>query len=395
VKFTQTNVATLRAPVGATDHTEWDDGMPGFGIRFRDGGAGAYTIKFSLHGKQVKLGLGKVNKVALVAAKTEAQQHFAKIAKGINPALERATVVVKAASTLDQMIPAFLAYLAQEGRAESYLAENTRSLTRYFKALHPYNASDVTRLTVANELAKISKEHGPFAAARSRAHLSKFYSWAIGEGRAENNPGSGTNKATTKTRDRILSDAELAKIWDECPADEDYGRIIMLLMLTGCRRDEIASLSRSEIKADHLDLPGRRTKNKKRFLVPLSPQALAILNSIKPRADSDFVFGRGDGGFSGWSQSKARLDARLASSNEGTGFNDWVPHDMRRTFSTTMNDRGTAPHVVEACLNHIVGGVAGVYNHAKHLKEKREALDQWGEHISAIVHPRPKLRSVS
>jgi hypothetical protein len=82
----------MRAPAGSTDHTEWDDGMPGFGIRVRDGGAGAYTIKFSLHGKQVKLGLGKVNNVALVAAKTEAQQHFAKIAKGINPALERATV---------------------------------------------------------------------------------------------------------------------------------------------------------------------------------------------------------------------------------------------------------------------------------------------------------------
>jgi integrase len=387
MKFSQTNVAAIRPPTGKADHCEWDDAMPRFGIRFRNGGPGSYVIQYSLHGREAKIALGKVSRVRLMDAKTEAQQHFAKIAKGINPALERATVAAKAASTLDQMIPDFLAYLAQEGRAESYLDENTRSLTRYFKALHSYNALDVTRLMVATELAKISKEHGPFAAARSRAHLSKFYSWAIGEGRAENNPVSGTNKATTKKRDRILTDKELGKIWDECPADEDYGRIIMLLMLTGCRRDEIGSLSRYEIKGDHLDLPGRRTKNKKRFLVPLSPQALAVLKTIEPRDDSDFVFGRGEGGFSGWSQSKARLDARL-------GFDDWVPHDLRRTFSTKMNDMGVAPHIVEACLNHVVGGVAGVYNHAKHLKEKREALDQWGRHISAIVHPRPKLRSV-
>jgi integrase len=117
-------------------------------------------------------------------------------------------------------------------------------------------------------------------------------------------------------------------------------------------------------------------------------QAQGLPAHRHPRDESDYVFGRGDGGFSGWSQSKARLDARL-------GFDDWVPHDLRRTFSTTMNDKGIAPHIIEAALNHIVGGVAGVYNHAKYFKEKREALNQWGKHISAIVHPRPKLRTVS
>jgi integrase len=391
VKFNQTNVAKVRPPKGKADYIEWDDLMPRFGIRFRNGGAGTYTVQYSFKGEDRKKGFGKVDSVKLIDAKAEANLFFAAIAKGQDPALERAKAATKA-QPFSELIAGFLAFQQGEGRAESYLAENRRSLERYFKALHRFNVNDITRKMVATELDAIRAERGEMASARSRAHLSAFYSWAIGQGDAENNPVSGTNKATTKTRDRILTDKELAKIWDECPADEDYGRIIMLLMLTGCRRDEIGSLSRDEIKlqdgGSYLDLPGRRTKNKKRFLVPLSSQALAILNSIEPRADSDFVFGRGEGGFSGWSQSKARLDVRL-------GFDDWVPHDFRRTFSTTMNDKGTAPHIVEACLNHIVGGVAGVYNHAKHLKEKREALDQWGQHVSAIVHPRPKLRTVS
>ena len=53
-----------------------------------------------------------------------------------------------------------------------------------------------------------------------------------------------------------------------------------------------------------------------------------------------------------------------------------------------MADLGVAPHVVEAVLNHISGhkaGVAGVYNRATYLPERRQALDLWGAHVAALV----------
>jgi hypothetical protein len=68
------------------DHVIWDDAMPGFGIRFRNGRPGTYHLKFSLHNKPGKLGLGKVSQVKLADAKVEAQKHFLKIATGENPA---------------------------------------------------------------------------------------------------------------------------------------------------------------------------------------------------------------------------------------------------------------------------------------------------------------------
>jgi integrase len=105
---------------------------------------------------------------------------------------------------------------------------------------------------------------------------------------------------------------------------------------------------------------------------------------------SDFVFGRGEGGFSGWSQSKERLDNKLDLS-EG-----WVLHDFRRTMSTVMHDRlQIAPHIVEAVLGHISGhrgGVAGVYNKAQYLDQKREALLTYADHIKALT--RAKLSVV-
>ena len=74
-----------------------------------------------------------------------------------------------------------------------------------------------------------------------------MFAWAIGEGLCEANPVDGTNKASEdKPRERVLSDAELAAIWKAAP-DNDYGRIVRLLMLTAQRREEIGGLRWSEI----------------------------------------------------------------------------------------------------------------------------------------------------
>ncbi len=134
----------------------------------------------------------------------------------------------------------------------------------------------------------------------------------------------------SQPRTRVLSDAELVAIWQTL-GDDDYGDICRLLILTGARHDEIGSLSRSEINLDQkqIELPEVRTKNGLAHIIPLSPMALAIIKKREPRGGSDFVFGRGEGGFSGWSQSKNRLEKKLGIDE------DWVLHDFRRTLSTS------------------------------------------------------------
>ena len=67
----------------------------------------------------------------------------------------------------------------------------------------------------------------------------------------------------------------------------------------------------------------------------------------------------------------------------------WTLHDLRRTMVTTMNEQlAIAPHIVEAVVNHISGsakaGVAGVYNRALYLDERRIALEQWAEWINKM-----------
>src|SRR5262249_46713257 len=172
----------------------------------------------------------------------------------------------------------------------------------HWRPLHRLALASISRATVAAQLRIIAKEHGPVAADRARAALSKFFSWAMGEGLAQANPVIGTNKAASdnKPRDRVLTDKELATLWNGL-TDNDYGRIVRLLILTACRRGEIGSLRWSEINNEGrlIALPGERTKNSRTHDVPLSKAALEIIDSIPRRVSRDFVFGEGKGGFSG------------------------------------------------------------------------------------------------
>jgi integrase len=214
-----------------------------------------------------------------------------------------------------------------------------------------------------------------------------MYAWAIGEGLCETNPVDGTNKADEgKSRDRVLSDAELAAIWN-ASTDTDYGRIVKLLMLTAQRRDEIASLRWTEIEGETdpalIALPAERTKNSRAHDVPLSAAAMDVLASVVVRNGRDLMFGEGEGGYSGWSRSKERLDEKL-----GKAVKPWTLHDLRRTAATRMADIGVQPHVIEAVLNHVSGhkgGVAGIYNRSIYAAEKRAALDLWASHVMVAV----------
>ena len=207
------------------------------------------------------------------------------------------------------------------------------------------------------------------------------------DGWVDANPVANTNRHEEGgSRERVLTSDELRAIWTATAGGDQYSAVVRLLLLLACRRDEVGSLQWSEIDFDQamISLPGERTKNSKPFDIPLTAAALAILEA-QPRRDRAFVFGRGQGGFSGWSKSKTELDQRA-------NIVPWRLHDLRRTASTVMHELGVQPHIVEAVLNHISGhkgGVSGVYNKAAYRTEKAAALALWAEHVLALVEGRP------
>jgi integrase len=351
--------------------TIWDDAVKGFGARRQTSDAVTYVLKYRAAGRQRFFTIGRHGSPWTPdTARREARRLLGLVASGADPADERG-----ASSSLKALCDAYLVVAKARQRPRTYL-ETQRHLLVAWKPLHDLPVAEVTRRAVAARLAEFSG----VTAIRARAALSACFVWAICEGLAEANPVAGTNRPPEpRSRERVLSDGELAAIWRAC-GDDDYGRIVRLLTLTAQRRDEVGAMRWDEIGDGVWTLPRTRTKNHREHALPLTEAMLALLPD--PREGREFVFGAGAGAFSGWSQSKARLDARA-------GVAGWRLHDLRRTAATVMADRlGVMPHIVEAVLNHVSGhkaGVAGVYNRATYRAEMGRALEAWGEHVAMVV----------
>jgi integrase len=394
MKLTTTTIKTLTLPPGMSDKTFFDDDLPGFGLRLRDGGSRKWIVQYDFGGKTRKFTLGAVAAVDLGEARKRAKDILAARTLGRDPVAEKLEARARAGETFGALLPRYLAHKAAQVRPRS-LKEIERHLLKYARPLHARPVAAIDRRAVAALVATLADKSGPVAANNAHASLSGYFDWLLRAGLIDGaNPVSLVNKPPqTKGRDRVISDGELCEIWSEL-GDDDYGAIVKLLAYTAARKTEIGNLTWDEVdfEAEEIRLPASRTKGKRPHIIPLALAPLAIL---KARQDNGraLVFGRGEqSGFQGWPRCKAALDARIAAARKAAGVTEpmpgWVLHDLRRYFSTVAHDRlGIPPHIVEACLAHIghQSGVAGTYNKAIYLNERRRALERWADYLDSAV----------
>ena len=326
---------------------------------------------------------------------------MSKVTLADDPQAEKERKRADAAITIGAVLDRYLAGKKDRLRPRSYV-ETERHLRRDWAPLHGQPITKIDRSALANQLGILAKDNGSVAADRARAALSAFFSWAMREGLVANNPVIGTNRpATPKARDRVLTDNELAEIWQAC-RDDDYGRVVRLLILTGQRREEVAGMSWSEIDADKSvwSLPGSRTKNHRPHEVPLSEPALAIIGGVAVRSDRDFLFGEGDGPFSGWSKAKTMLDERIAARGSSdcsrhATTQPWRLHDIRRSVATRMADIGIQPHIIEAVLNSLAAPAPAspAFTTARSMAPRSAPLCRCGETMSPGSYRSSRRRS--
>jgi integrase len=248
--------------------------------------------------------------------------------------------------------------------------------------------SDITPQEVS---ARITRLRDTLAEA-NHAHVTAkvFFNWPRRSHYIDRSPLEGTlPPARTIARDRVLEDKELAAVFRTAIEDDNiFSNIVSLLILTGCRRGEVAALRWGYIddKARLITLPSTVTKNGRTHSFPYGELSAQVFEAV-PRL-SDYLFpasrstarGKPTTVFNGWGKAKVDFDKRCGV--------DFRLHDLRRTFATNMAALGTPVQVTEKLLNHVsgsLGGIVAIYNRHNYLDEMREAVHAWETKLRKLV----------
>jgi integrase len=258
------------------------------------------------------------------------------------------------------------------------VADYTRLLNRHFNF-----RTDIQSLSRQQIMKVVSSLAGtPSEQAHAYVAVRTMMNWCVRHGYIDHSPVPSMNRRMT-SRNRILTEVEMKAVYRRATDyPYPYGPIVLLAILTGQRRGEIAAIRRSWIVNDAVIFPEGFVKNKREHRLPLPPTALSVISSLPVSGDLLFPARTNlEKPFNGWGKCKLRFDEPLK-------IEPYTLHDLRRTFSSNMAMLGVPIQVTEKLLNHISGtvsGVAAVYNRYSYFDEMSEALERYDEFLAKLI----------
>ena len=380
IKFTARGIAAIKPPrTGQVDY--WDTTLPGFILRASYGGKKVWCLSYRHEGRKRRLTLGAYPALSLADARQLVGDALRDVAHGRDPAAEKKAK--REAGTFGELAEEYLERYAKP-RKKSWRIDARAFERDLLPRFQHRKADSITRKEVVRLLDEIVARGAPIQANRVLEIMRKAYNWAINRGALEFNPCSGIERPSKEhQRDRVLTDDEIRSVWAAFDAEaRRVAAVFKLRLLTAQRGHEVVTMRREDVDrtAAWWTIPGEWTKNGLAHRVPLSPQALAILDELMDDGDEEWIFPSPRKG--GPLGSLWRFSIRIRA-NSGV---DFVPHDLRRTAASKMTgDLGIMRLTVSKILNHVETGVTAVYDRHSYDPEKRQALDAWGARLEQIV----------
>jgi integrase len=196
--------------------------------------------------------------------------------------------------------------------------------------------------------------------------------------------------ATVRRRDRVLTREELKLLLPAiAESTHPYQRALFFMLLTLARREEVCAARWRDVDFEAAEWRIPRPKNKVPHRVPLSRQALDLLQGMERGASDALIFATATGGH------LANWDRETKTVMKKTDTAKWNRHDLRRTGATLLGELGIDPHVIEAALNHVVihSGLATLYNQARYLSAVKYSLQCLANHLDELLDALPNNRT--
>lgn len=240
---------------------------------------------------------------------------------------------------------------------------------------------EIKPLELLNVLRKIEKRGALEKMRKVRQRCAEVFRYAIATGRAEFNPAADLSSALEVHQSNHFPFLKADEIPDFLRALNGYtgSRLVLiatkLLMITGVRTIELRAALWQEFDFDSAiwEIPAERMKMRRPHLVPLSTQALDLLDELKAMTGSfRYAFpGRND-------PNKPMSEASINQVFKRVGYGGRLTgHGFRHTMSTVLHEKGYESAWIESQLAHIdTNSIRGNYNHAQYIKP-RKMMMQW------------------
>jgi integrase len=370
----------------------FDSQVKGLALRVSATGRKTWTLFYTraATGKRARVTLGTYPELGVAKAREKATIEKGAIGEGADPAAQKKAE--RAAMRIGELVSLYVERHASGLRSgtaiKRRLEKNITAVIGDVKLAELHRRDFTRALDRIVDRGRLTQANRVFEDARAMIR------WAVGKGYLDSSPIEQMKRpARTESRDRVLAPEEIRTLWHRLPdaaMSEATRRIVRLCLITAQRVGEVAGMRRDELDLARAlwSLPGSRTKNGQAHDVPLSPQALAVLSEALEASPEvcPFVFPSpgGQAAIAGHAIATA-----VRRSQEPIGLPHWTAHDLRRTALTEMAKLGINPLTLGHVANHVSTTRAtvttAVYARYSYDREKRAALDAWGERLEGIV----------
>lgn len=364
---------------GKSRHVQWDDSVPGFGLRIYPTGKKSFVLSYRVAGRKRLMSIAPYGVMTLEQARKKARAFLVGLEEEIDP-LEARRERSKGESVKD-LCGAYIRDYAKQQK-KSWKDDERRIYNRILPLWGNLKANSIKHSDVAALHRKVGGEF-PYEANRMVEMLSKIFSLAERWGFVPEdfkNPAKNVEYFKEEKRDRWVTPKELPKIMEAVDKEEIYpSAAIWLYLLTGARKTEILQSKWENVDLERRELRIPDTKAGRVHYLPLSQPAIEILNNLPRMKGNPYVL-------PGLKEKShlVNIDKPWRRIRKAAGVEDVRLHDLRRTVGSWLAQSGNSLHLIGKVLNHSSQSTTAVY--ARFAQDQvRDALEQHGQKIMGIA----------
>ena len=362
----------------------------GLSLLIEPNGSKSWRFRYRYAGKPKMISLGVYPTITLADARSRRDEARKLVAEGKNPSEVRKEQKIALQTESESAFEKIATEWHQMKSAKWSEGYASDIMEAFQNDIFPYVGArpvcEIKPLELLNVLRKIEKRGALEKMRKVRQRCSEVFRYAIATGRAEFNPAADLSSALEVHQSNHFPFLKADEIPDFLRALNGYtgSRLVLiatkLLMITGVRTIELRAALWSEFDLDNAiwEIPAERMKMRRSHLVPLSTQALDLLNELKMMTGNySYVFpGRNDPNKPMSEASINQVIKRLGYDGKLTG------HGFRHMMSTLLHENNFSSIWIETQLAHIdKNNIRGTYNHAQYLEGRAKMLQWYSEYL--------------